>query len=202
MIEAKLDTMKTIIWDVDDVLNDLMRVWLEESWLPGHPEQNVTYEDLTENPPHRLLGIEFADYLRSLDAFRASNLTKLLPVPEVLAWFRAHGSEFRNIALTAVPLRAAGNQARWVIEHFGSWIRSFNFIPSARLEESLPIYDPAKRDFLNWFGKANFMIDDNPNNIKAACDLEIKTFIMPRPWNDGRTSLSSILDTLADMAHG
>ena len=45
--------MLTLAWDVDDVLNDLMQVWLEEAWLPAHPECNVTYRDLTSNPPHR-----------------------------------------------------------------------------------------------------------------------------------------------------
>ena len=26
--------MLTIVWDIDDVLNDLMRDWFTESWLP------------------------------------------------------------------------------------------------------------------------------------------------------------------------
>ena len=29
--------MKTIAWDVDDVLNDCMRTWFERTWLPAHP---------------------------------------------------------------------------------------------------------------------------------------------------------------------
>ena len=45
--------MKTVIWDVDDVLNDLMRCWFEKSWLLSHPECTLTYEDLTQNPPSK-----------------------------------------------------------------------------------------------------------------------------------------------------
>ena len=37
--------MKTIVWDVDDVLNDLMRDWLTQWWMPAHPETKIDYEN-------------------------------------------------------------------------------------------------------------------------------------------------------------
>ncbi len=48
--------MKTIVWDIDDVLNDLTRAWFETAWLPAHRECRLTYEELKVNPPHELLG--------------------------------------------------------------------------------------------------------------------------------------------------
>ena len=105
--------MRTIAWDVDDVLNDLMRAWLETAWKPQDPECRVSYDQLIANPPHLVLGITLADYLGSLDAFRLSDrFAKLVPRPEVLAWFRQHGHGFHHLALTAVPLRCARHRRR------------------------------------------------------------------------------------------
>ena len=191
--------MKTIVWDVDDVLNDLMRAWFEDAWLSFHPDCAARYADIVENPPHRILGVTLEDYRRSLDAFRSTSLMKLLPVPEVEAWFKANGHRFRNIVLTTVPLRASGIQAAWVFKHFGPWIRSFNIVPSPRLEESLPIYETTKYDFLKWLGKADIVVDDNPDNVKMAGTLGIQAFLVPKPWNDSRASLSLVLRTLAKM---
>ena len=47
--------MVTIAWDVDDVLNDLMRHWFKSTWKTTHPECKVIYEDLSENPPRQIL---------------------------------------------------------------------------------------------------------------------------------------------------
>jgi FMN phosphatase YigB (HAD superfamily) len=191
--------MKTIIWDVDDVLNDLMREWLEEAWLPSHPECIIRYADVVENPPHRILGVTLEDYRRSLDHFRSTSLMKLSPVPEVEAWFKANGHRFRNCVLTTVPLRAAGLQAAWVFEHFGPWVRSFNIVPSPRAEEPLPIYDTTKYDFLRWLEKADILIDDNPENVTMAATLGIQAFLVSKPWNDGHAPLSVILSNLAKI---
>ena len=66
--------MLTLAWDVDDVLNNLMQVWLEEAWLPVHPECSVTYRELTANPPHREIGASLDEYLASLDDFAARDI--------------------------------------------------------------------------------------------------------------------------------
>ena len=96
-------------------------------------------------------------------------------------------------------MRAAGLQAAWVFEHFGPWIRSFNVVPSPRAEESLPVYDTTKYDFLRWLEKADIVVDDNPGNVKMAGTLGIQAFLVPKPWNDGHAPLPSILHALAEM---
>ncbi len=192
--------MKTIVWDVDDVLNDQMRVWLESYWLPIHPECPLGYAQLSENPPHRLLGVSLAEYLASLDDFRFAGADRLDPVPEALRWFRQHGEQFRHVALTATPLRAAHISATWVIRHFGHWIRSFGFVPSAREGEDLPVYDGSKAEYLRWWGKADVLVDDNPANVDAARKLGIEAVLIPRPWNTSRATLAGALDSLAHLA--
>src|SRR5579871_3024689 len=123
----------TIVWDVDDVLNDLMRVWFEEEWRPKHPGCVLDYEGILDNPPHTLLGVDLADYQRSLDSFRLSGVySKLKPGPEVRDWFVRRGHDFHHLALTATPLACASVSAEWVFRNFGKWIRSFQFIPSPR----------------------------------------------------------------------
>jgi hypothetical protein len=54
-----------------------------------------------------------------------------------------------------------------------------------------------KYDFLKWLGKADIVVDDNPDNVKLAGNLGIHAFMVPKPWNDSHISLSLILDTLA-----
>jgi FMN phosphatase YigB (HAD superfamily) len=191
--------MKTIVWDVDDVLNDLMRAWFSEAWLPGHSRCPVAYEGLTENPPHVALGIPIQEYLHSLDEFRAARGGRLVPNPEVLEWFRLHGHRFRHIALTAVPYRIADVWAAWVIKHFGRWIRSFNFVPSPRVSDVLPLYDADKRDFLSWWQRGDIIVDDNPTHIAAAAELGIEALTFPRPWNGAQVSTSKLLESLGSL---
>jgi hypothetical protein len=192
--------MKTIVWDVDDVLNDQTRVWLEGHWLPTHPECALKYTQISENPPHRLLGVSLTEYLASLDGFRFVGADRLDPVPEALCWFRQHGQRFRHVALTATPLRAAHISAAWVIKHFGHWIRSFGFVPSAREGEDLPVYDGSKAEYLRWWGKANVLVDDNPVNVDAARNLGVEVVLMPRPWNASRATIADALDSLTHLA--
>ena len=192
--------MKTIAWDVDDVLNDLMRVWFEHCWMRMHPDCPLEYDRISDNPPDVLLGISRADYLASLDGFRLSeNAGTILPVPEVLAWFREHGKSCRHLALTAVPLRAASVSAAWVMRHFGSWIRSFHLVPSPRQGERIPDYDQTKEDFLRWWGKVDILVDDNPVNVASARSLGIEAILVSRPWNQGQQTLAQTLGALTKL---
>jgi len=191
--------MKTIVWDVDDVLNDLMRDWLQQSWRPTHPECERTYEQIVENPPHRILGVTLKEYQESLDHFRAKGFAQMAPVSELLAWFRQYGGTFRHIALTSVPLHGAGVSANWVLQHFGQWIRSFNIVPSPREGDPSFKYDQNKADFLQWWGKADMVVDDNPTTITAVRELGIPAVLAPRPWNSSHQTLSEMLDILTQM---
>jgi FMN phosphatase YigB (HAD superfamily) len=192
--------VKTIAWDVDDVLNDLTREWFEYQWLPYRPDCSLDYERLTENPPDTLLGISRAEYLASLDDFRLSEFAKTIrPVSEVLAWFRDQGQYCRHIALTAAPLRAASASAAWVMRCFGNWIRSFHIVASPRPEEIVPVYDATKGDFLRWWGKVDVLIEDNPANVASAQQLGIGTVLISRPWNKGQLTLNQSLNKLTNL---
>ncbi|MBE3144179.1 MAG: hypothetical protein IMZ61_09690 [Planctomycetes bacterium] len=94
---------------------------------------------------------------------------------------------------------ASGLQAAWVFNHFGTWIRSFNIVPTPRAVESSPIYDTTKNDFLKWLEKADIFIDDNPENVKMTATFGIQTFLASKPWNDGHASSSVILGILTKI---
>jgi hypothetical protein len=190
----------TIAWDVDDVLNDLMYAWFHQSWQQLHPESQLQYSDLITNPPHQLLGVGLPEYLDTLDRFRLDgSFQQLQPRSELLVWFKQWGNQFRHIALTATPITVAPISAAWVTAHFGEWIRCFGFVPSYRVGESLPIYDQNKGDFLEWWGKADILIDDSPSNIVAAEAVGVKTILMPQPWNQSQLTTAATLDLLVSL---
>ncbi|MFH1387614.1 MAG: hypothetical protein ABIH50_08110 [bacterium] len=189
--------MKTIVWDVDDVLNDLMRVWFEEFWRPKHPDNKMKYETINFNPPHQLFEATKEEYLASLDDFRLSGCyEKLKPIKEVKEWFLANGEKYRHVALTRVPVAVAHVSAAWVTKNFGAWIRSFHFIPSYRAGENPPVYDENKGTYLHYFGKADLLIDDTIENIEAAEKYGVKTLVFPRPWNKSKLTISQTLDEI------
>jgi hypothetical protein len=187
---------KTIVWDVDDVLNDLTGSWFF-SWRQDHPGCGVAYEDLQKNPPHEVLGITVNCYLQSLDSFRRSpQYENMAPIREVKDWFLQRGDRFHHIALTAVPLRAASVSAQWVFSHFGTWIRTFHFVPSKRKDETIPRYEDDKADALRRLGPVDLFIDDSPDHVVAAEKAGIHALFFPRPWNH---SGMSITETLASL---
>jgi hypothetical protein len=192
--------MRTLAWDIDDVLNDLMRVWLETWWRPAHPGCEVAFEQIVENPPHRILDTTLPEYLSSLDAFRQSDqFPRLAPRPEVLGWFTDHGERFRHLALTAVPLRCAHASAAWVMRHFGRWIRSFHVIPSPREDEQIPGYDRSKEEFLRRALGIAALIDDNVGNVSGADRAGVRGLLFPRPWNNSRRTIEQTLGELMKL---
>jgi hypothetical protein len=191
--------MKTLTWDVDDVLNDLMRDWLERWWIPRNPECKVGYGDIRENPPERVLGISREAYLSSLDDFRREHGASLPPNPAVLAWFKGHGHCFRHIALTMTPLPFADISAAWVMRHFGNWIRSFNVVPSPRANFPHVEYDTSKAEFLNWVGPSDMIIDDNSKTIAEVGRRSTGTLLWPQPWNDNPLTAAEALETLTRL---
>ncbi len=179
------------------MLNDLTRQWFERAWLPAHPECALGYDDLTANPPHRLLGVALETYLESLDAFREEHYDDLEPVPEVLRWFERHGELHHHMAITAAPLATAHRSARWVVWHFGRWIRGFHFIPSPREGCDAPAYDHSKGELLARLGADAVLVDDSERNVKSAVVHGVDAACFPRPWNDQQVLAVDILDTLA-----
>ncbi|HWA93862.1 MAG TPA: hypothetical protein VG844_04610 [Terracidiphilus sp.] len=192
--------MQTVIWDVDDVLNDLMQQWFTLCWLPKHPDCQITYSEIVENPPHRVLGIAREQYLHSLDQFRATDYaSNMCPNSEVLAWFQECGSRFRHVVLTARPLESTPDVARWVMQHFGAWVRCFGVVPS-RVSHNMPVYDWTKGEYLKWLRCGDIMVDDSPENIAQAQLLGMKALLYPQPWNSSIFTANSLLKRLSDLA--
>lgn len=192
--------MLTLVWDVDDVLNDLMYQWFRYGWLMEHPACPISYEGLTSNPPHLVLGVERAEYLQSMDRFRRTqHAANMSPNPEVFAWFRSDGHRFRHIALTARPLETAGEVAQWVMGHFGPWIRCFGVVPS-RAAEDVPVYSQTKGEFLAWIGCGDVLIDDSRDNIIQARSLGLRAFQPAQPWNDSTLTIAAVLHQLSELA--
>lgn len=189
--------MKTIAWDVDDVLNGLMREWFDDLRTNSESEINVVYDQLLENPPHELLGMTLNQYFQSLDAFRLSGrYEQLEPNMQILNWFNAHGHCCRHLALSAVPLVAAPVSSAWVLKHFGKWVRTFTFVPSRRSGEKIPEYDRSKAEFIGRHGKIDILIDDNLEHIEQAAQIGIQGMLITQPWNGGKLNLSEVLTSL------
>ncbi|MFH0855128.1 MAG: hypothetical protein V1869_01220 [Candidatus Omnitrophota bacterium] len=186
--------MITIAWDVDDILNDLMRCWLVDKWLPEHPDCRVCFEQITQNTPEYIIKSTKEEYRLSLDIFRLSGAYhRLSPDPEVLAWFENFGEKARHIALTCVPLKAAHISADWVMRNFGKWIRSFNFVPSPRLNEEAPDYGHSKAGYLEWLNNVDVLVEDSEENILQAKELGLKGILVAKPWNKSGLSIKAAL---------
>jgi hypothetical protein len=192
--------MLTIVWDVDDVLNDLMYQWFIYCWLEETPSCRVTYAELSGNPPDEALGISRTTYLNSLDAFRRTDRARNMePNAEVLGWMRQHGARFRHIALTARPLESAPDVAHWAMKHFGAWIRNVGVVP-ARAAEDIPVYDCTKGEYLKWLRCGDIMVDDSIENVRQAQLLGMRTLLYPQPWNNGGLTVTMLLKELSDLA--
>jgi phosphoglycolate phosphatase-like HAD superfamily hydrolase len=190
--------MRTIVWDVDDVLNDLMHAWFTSVWKPAHPDSQLSYRDIAENPPYQSLGISRSEYLVSLDEFRLSEQARRMePNAAVLGWLRSYGDSYRHVALTARPLDSAPAAAEWVFRHFGEYFRCFGLVPS-RPGTQVPLYDRDKGDFLEWLGRADFFVDDSTDNIALAQRAGIKAILYPQPWNGATYSPGDVLRTLTE----
>jgi hypothetical protein len=195
--------MKTIVWDIDDVLNDLMRSWFEICWKRKHAGSSIVYADIRENPPHKFLGMNEEEYLRSLDRFRFSTEgEEMKPDAAVLKWFGEHGAYYRHIALTARPIKTVAPAVKWLIRHYGEWFQTISFVPSKRPDEHPQQPDKSKADFLAWIGKADFYIDDLPVHVNSAAALGIKAFLVAQPWNDSRLALTDILEIISKENRG
>lgn len=191
--------MKVIMWDVDDVLNDLMGEWFRSSWQKTHPECPLEYSMITRNPPHELLGVPREEYLSSLDVFRQNCFKNLKPIPEMQEWFSLHGHKAQHIVVTSVPLKAAHCSAEWVFTHFGRWIRSFNIVPSPRAGDATETGATTKAEFIRSFSKIDIVMEDSPETLRSMEKLGIKTVTVPRPWNQSSGVTSDALALLSSL---
>lgn len=192
--------MLTIAWDIDDVLNELMHIWFTHVWLVDHPDCEVSYCDISENPPDRVLGCSRPEYLSSLDAFRASEQARAMtPNSSVLRWLQNSGASYRHIALTARPLESAPYAAEWLFRHFGNYMRTFAVVPT-RFADGVPLYDRDKVDYLSWLRKVDVLVDDSEENVRGAEQLGIRGVLYPQPWNHCSRNIEETLQSLEELA--
>lgn len=186
--------MKTLVWDVDDVLCPLMARW-HASWRAGHPDA-PPYDQLTANPPHALLGLTKAAYHDDLDAFRLAHYAALPPDPDALAFLRTRGHRYRHVALTSQPRHTAHLVAGWVVQHLGHWFRTFAFVPTPRPgDDGVPRYERSKGEWLATLRSADLFLDDRPDNVASARAAGIEAWVVKQPWNDG-APLAELLSRL------
>lgn len=179
-------------------MNNLMKEWFEKCYLKSQ-NSSIVYKDITENPPHKILGLTLHDSQKSLDKFRLESYLLLKPIKEVSIWFQNYGHLYQHIVLTSVPVKFAHLSAQWVFKNFGTWIRSFNIVPTKRLDIEAPLYHQSKVEFLNWFGKGDLFIDDNKENLDAVESETIQTLLFPRPWNKNQLSFQETLERINDI---
>lgn len=201
---SRSDQRPVVVWDVDDVLNELMREWFEGWWRPAHPECVRQYSEITANPPHAVLGIREAAYLESLDAFREARFAHLIPRAEVLAWFEGYGDRAHHVALSAPPEAFASHSASWVMKHFGRWIRTYAFVPAKRGRPEVADPRIAKKAYLEWLGHGDVFVDDREGNVADVRSLGLRGIVMPQPWNAAphRTFESALQELTALVAPG
>jgi len=191
--------IKTIAWDIDDVLNNLTKAWFELAWLPEHPDCDLRFQQIKSNPPHDLLRVPKEEYLASLDQFRLSpDAASMQPDNALVNWFIDHGNQYRHIALTARPRDTVSPAIQWLLKHFGAWFQAFAFVPAERPGQSSMQPDRSKADFLAWLGRADFFIDDSNENCLAAQELGIQSFLVAQPWNVSRLTVNDILKLIGD----
>jgi len=186
------------MWDVDDVLNDLMKQWLRTAWKPLHPECSLDYGEITANPPHELLGVNKQEYLDSLDTFRREKFQDLKPIPEMVAWFQRYGTLAEHLVVTSTPLFLADRAAEWVFKHFGEWVRSFNVVPSPRGEKH-PRTRPNKAEYLQVFSRVDIVVEDNPETIRQMSTIGLAIVTIPRPWNKSKDTLKDAIEKITRL---
>ena len=190
--------MITIVWDIDDVLNNLMAAWFEDGWRGKHGDCRLEIKNLVENPPHRVLGVSREEYLASLDEFRASCERTLEPNATILEWLKNKGRNYRHFALTARPLASVPAQTEWLFRNFGEFIRGYGVVPSRPATEEP--YDRNKADYLSWMSVGDIFVDDNEENIRAAVELGLTGILYPQPWNRSRLNPLEIGDEIERAA--
>lgn len=173
----------TIAWDVDDVLNNLMDVWLD--YYNSIFQTDYSFGQLVENPPNKILNISSKEYTKLLDEFRLSNFAKdLSPNLEIKHWMLQNIGKYRHIALTSTSAHTSFNSASWVFKNFYECIYSYNLVPAKR-DYAIDLPYLSKKDFLSENNHVKILVDDNIKNIEDACSVGVKGFLLKKPWNDG-----------------
>ena len=176
-------TPPLLLWDIDDVLNDLMSLFaatVAQKLKPG-----VKAAELKSNPPLEALDCTLETYLAALDECRENFLFGSLPKEEVRTFLRIRGGHFRSAALSSCPMNMAPRSAAWVLRHFGSWIQGVLFVPSPRKKIVIESFlYRSKAEAVCELG--GILIDDAPANVEAVRKAGGRALCFPAPWNENR----------------
>lgn len=188
-----MNNLPLIVWDVDDVLNNLMASWIDD-WSYRN-KKKYRINDLIENPPNRMLKISLEEYYNDLDTFRNENNGDHIPVnKEIMVWFKEKGHLFHNIACTARSKSTRACQARWIYNNYGNWISTVNMSYSGRLKNKKDSLN--KIEFLGFLNKDLLFIDDNEDTIKEAKDMGFDTLLYPQPWNSSTITVNELINKI------
>lgn len=175
-----------IVWDVDDVLNRLMYCWLD-NWNQN-TGSNIHYEEIIENPPHKILDITKKDYLFSLDTYRNTKFGRNVSINKnVFQWFQSYGKNFMHIVCTARTVETMPNQSWWVFTYFGKWIHSIVMASSLRNNFAYGGVK-TKAEYIAWLNKDVIFVDDSENNVNEVSKMGGISLLFPQPWNRNNQS--------------
>lgn len=174
-----------IVWDFDDVLFPLTEFWFAAY---GHRIQSkiTQYDQITENPPHVIMGISREQYHESLDQFRNSEQAQSLQINrKILEWLGVNGTAYKHYILTARPINTIKSAQKWLKNNFFEPLEGFGFVPAERPGQDLSGYYRTKQDYLKGEGiQFEYFVDDNPVTINAVANIHTATTILfPAPWN-------------------
>ena len=190
-----------VVWDIDDVLNPLMEVWLEHQKSIKRIDGSFSYDSLTDPDFSQTLKWGRNSFLESLDEFRLQFQSKLLPNRMIQNWFENQSKiRVKHVALTATPRVISEISRNWLEVNFGTHITDFFLAPSARDDDGLPRM--TKLDFYQQFTsefKHVIAIDDRPDNLTNAKTAGASTLCWPQPWNDSLLDSEETLKALSRM---
>ncbi len=190
--------MITIAWDVDDVLNNLTGEWLK--YFCKKYDKDISYSELTVNPPCEIIGVGLDEYLKSLDEFRMTDIAlNLTPNKYILDWMKKSGRRFNHIALSATSAQTACNGAYWVMKNFYEYIHSYNIVPSYRNNDTISRPFKDKGEFIKECKYIDILIDDSEKNIERAKNAGALGFLVKQPWNKNGLEITEILEKLNEL---
>jgi len=183
-----------LIWDVDDVLNQLMGAWLK--YWNHENNSNFVLKDIKENPPNKILGISREIYFNSLDEFRNTEAGKSVQEDSTVKnWFNNHGNKYNHMACTARPIETMPNQSWWIYQNYGQWIHTIHAAGTYR-ELETDYRTVSKADFISWIDQKVIFIDDSEENINAVSATGSDTILYPQPWNGANYSAKNFITIL------
>lgn len=189
--------MKTICWDVDNVLNNLIEEWLiYYKYVNLGKYDHIKFNQLLHYNLYNSLNITEKEFIESLDYFTINYYKTLKPNKVILNWFTLYGHLTHNIVLTAFPLRYIEISAQWVLKYYGQWIRSYAFTPLEIREDTI-IYDKTKSDYINRMGNIDIFIEDSEKNILNS--QATNNLILKRPWNNSEMDEIRLLKEINNL---